>query len=145
MAIRAKIFFRAPITLRRSRGASLRLNRIASPATQSSDPLAVGYLPRTAGIPVAPTISEVVMEMKFVLVNGRTPSPLSSCALCCEPIGEGYLRDVTTRLAYCDHQCYVGHYHVAVAALEQRARCDRDWYAFARNDFYSADPESSFV
>jgi len=30
--------------------------------------------------------------MKFVLVTGRSPRPESFCALCCEPIGEGYLR-----------------------------------------------------
>ncbi len=47
--------------------------------------------------------------MKFVVVNGRTPSPQSFCALCCEPIGESYLRELTTRLSYCDHVCYVGH------------------------------------
>jgi hypothetical protein len=46
--------------------------------------------------------------MKFVVVNGRTPSPQSFCALCCEPIGESYLRELTTRLSYCDHECYVG-------------------------------------
>jgi len=44
--------------------------------------------------------------MKFVLVNGRTPRPQSFCALCCEPIGESYLRELTTRLSYCDHKCY---------------------------------------
>jgi hypothetical protein len=85
------------------------------------------------------------MDMKFVLVNGRTPTRRSLCALCCEPIGEGYLRDITTRLAYCDHRCYVGHHHIAAAALEQRARCEQDQYAFARNDFYSAAPELSFI
>jgi len=30
--------------------------------------------------------------MKFMLVNGRNTDPQSSCALCCEPIGETYLR-----------------------------------------------------
>lgn len=39
---------------------------------------------------------EVAMKMTFVLVNGRTPSPQSFCALCCEPIGESYLRDITS-------------------------------------------------
>ena len=48
--------------------------------------------------------------MKFILVNGRTPRPESFCALCCEPIGETYVREVATRLSYCDHQCYLGHY-----------------------------------
>ena len=60
--------------------------------------------------------------MKFVLVNGRTPNPPSFCALCCEPIGESYLRELTTRLSYCDHQCYLGHCKVAVQALQKRAR-----------------------
>jgi hypothetical protein len=32
--------------------------------------------------------------MKFVLVNGRTPRTQSLCALCCESIGESYLRDI---------------------------------------------------
>ena len=29
--------------------------------------------------------------MQFVLVNERSPRPESSCALCCETIGESYL------------------------------------------------------
>jgi hypothetical protein len=51
--------------------------------------------------------------MKFILVNGRTPRPQSSCALCCEPIEETYLREIATRLSYCDHQCYLGHRKLA--------------------------------
>jgi hypothetical protein len=47
--------------------------------------------------------------MKFVLVNGRTPNPKSHCALCRDPIGETYVRELSTRLSYCDHQCYLGH------------------------------------
>ena len=47
--------------------------------------------------------------MKFVLVNGRTPRPQSFCALCCEAIKESYLRELKTRLSYCDHKCYAGH------------------------------------
>jgi hypothetical protein len=46
--------------------------------------------------------------MKFVLVNDRTPYPQSFCALCCEPIAETYLREIATRLSYCDHGCYLG-------------------------------------
>jgi len=52
--------------------------------------------------------------MKFLLVNGRTPRPQSFCALCCEPIEESYLRELTTRVSYCDHKCYVDHSKVAV-------------------------------
>jgi hypothetical protein len=48
--------------------------------------------------------------MKFVLVKGRTPRPESFCALCCEPIGESYLRELTTRLSYCNYDCYLGQF-----------------------------------
>ena len=60
--------------------------------------------------------------MKFVLVNGRTPMPPSFCALCCESIEESYLRELTTRLFYCDHNCYVGHCKIGVTVLQERAR-----------------------
>ncbi len=60
--------------------------------------------------------------MKFILVNGRTPRPQSFCASCCEPIGESYLRELTTRLSYCDHKCYAGHYKVAAPAHQMHAR-----------------------
>ena len=52
--------------------------------------------------------------MRFVLVNGRTPRTQSFCALCCEPIGESYLRDITAQLAYCNHKCYVDRCKVPV-------------------------------
>jgi hypothetical protein len=47
--------------------------------------------------------------MNFILINGRTPRAESFCALCCEPIAETYLREIATRLSYCDHNCYIGH------------------------------------
>jgi hypothetical protein len=61
-------------------------------------------------------------HMKFVLVNGRTPRPQSFCALCCKPIAESYLRELTTRLSYCDDKCYAGNRKVAVPALQKYAR-----------------------
>ena len=60
--------------------------------------------------------------LKFVLVNGRTPRPASFCALCCESIGESYVRELATRLFYCDHKCYLGHHKLAELALKERAR-----------------------
>jgi hypothetical protein len=60
--------------------------------------------------------------MKFILVNGRSPSPQSFCALCCEPISESYVRDVATRLPYCDQACYHGHRGVGFEALKERAK-----------------------
>ena len=56
--------------------------------------------------------------MKFILVNGRAPRPQPSCAFCCQPIGNGYLRELTTRFSYCDQQCYLGHSELAGRALE---------------------------
>jgi hypothetical protein len=64
--------------------------------------------------------------MKFVLVNGRAPRPQSSCAFCCQPIGDGYLRELTTRLSYCDQQCYLGHSELAARALET-ATTETSW------------------
>ena len=61
-------------------------------------------------------------HMKFILVDGRTPSPQSFCALCCDPIGGSYLREIATRLSYCDHKCYVGHAKDAVPVLQYHAR-----------------------
>ena len=46
--------------------------------------------------------------MRFVLVNGRTPREKSFCPMCCEPIGESYLREIATRLSYCNRECYLG-------------------------------------
>jgi hypothetical protein len=61
--------------------------------------------------------------MKFVLVNGRTPTPRSFCALCCEPIGERYLREIATRLSYCGPKCYIDHCEHAVRSPSKI--CDR--------------------
>jgi hypothetical protein len=59
--------------------------------------------------------------MRFILVNGRTPCRQSSCALCCKPIGTSYLREIATRLPYCDADCYADHFVSAIMALETRA------------------------
>jgi hypothetical protein len=60
--------------------------------------------------------------MRFVLVNGRTPSQQSSCALCRKPIGASYLREIKTQLPYCDDQCYAEQWEGAVLAIENHAR-----------------------
>ena len=60
--------------------------------------------------------------MKFVLVNGRTPNRQTFCALCCDPIGENYLRELATGLSYCDHGCYLGDVKLAVPTLQYHAR-----------------------
>jgi hypothetical protein len=141
-----KVFSGAPNTLV-SGGAHLFSSTHRTSSAQSETPIcrrSVRFR-RQRGLRSVKSGGEVAMKMKFVVVNGRTPSPQSFCALCCEPIGESYLRDITTRHAYCDHQCYVGHCNVTAAAIERRACQEHDRYAFARNEFLSADPESSFV
>ena len=61
--------------------------------------------------------------MKFVLVNGRKPRMQSHCAFCCEPLGEGYVRELTRRrLSYCDHKCYCDHLNVAARRPQAQAR-----------------------
>jgi hypothetical protein len=60
--------------------------------------------------------------MRFVLVNGRTPFRQTFCVLCCEPIDGGYLRDVRTRLCYCDSNCYALHCGNAAVFLGNWAR-----------------------
>ena len=60
--------------------------------------------------------------MKFVLVNGRTPRPQSFCTLCCKPIGESYLRELTTRLSYCDIECYAGNCNAPPLRSKKHAR-----------------------
>jgi hypothetical protein len=60
--------------------------------------------------------------MRFVVVTDRTPRTDAYCALCCEKIAESYVREIGTRLIYCDHLCYGGHVKVAVLALEYHAR-----------------------
>jgi hypothetical protein len=60
--------------------------------------------------------------MQFVLVNGRSPRPQSFCTLCCEPIQQGYVREIATRLSYCGLNCYVDHCSDAARAFENHAR-----------------------
>jgi len=60
--------------------------------------------------------------MTFVVVSDRRPKTPSRCALCCEKIEGGYVRERGTRLLYCDHTCYEGHVKVAALALEYTAR-----------------------
>jgi hypothetical protein len=42
--------------------------------------------------------------------------------MCCEPIGESYLREIATSLSYCDRGCYLGRAMMrTVPALQYRA------------------------
>jgi hypothetical protein len=60
--------------------------------------------------------------VRFILVNGRTPRPTSSCVKCDHPVSACYLREIGTHLIYCDHACYADHCKSAVLLLETRVR-----------------------
>lgn len=61
--------------------------------------------------------------MKFLWVNGRTLRHEAFCAMCCKPLGETYLRELTSRLYYyCNHKCYLAHYKGPFRGLSERAR-----------------------
>jgi hypothetical protein len=71
--------------------------------------------------------------MRFILVNGRTPFRQSVCAMCRMPIGASYLREITTRLPYCDADCYADHCEGAVLALERHAIASHVAVAVSKN------------
>jgi hypothetical protein len=71
--------------------------------------------------------------MKFILVNGRTPCRQSSCTLCGTQIGGSYLREIATRLPYCDPDCYADHCDGAVLALENHAAATYASLAISRD------------
>ena len=59
--------------------------------------------------------------MRFVLVTDRALKG-SCCALCREAIRAEYLRDLGTRLSYCDYHCYSDHLRMSVLRLENHTR-----------------------
>jgi hypothetical protein len=70
--------------------------------------------------------------MKFVWVNDGTPRKQSSCVLCREPIGRGYLRELGTELLYCGHDCYADHCKSAAQALANLARASLSFLALTQ-------------
>ena len=60
--------------------------------------------------------------MRYVLVNGRTPCRRSYCVQCCEPIGAAYLREIGTRLPYCNHDCYAAHCDSVIQLIENQSK-----------------------
>jgi hypothetical protein len=58
--------------------------------------------------------------IRFVLVNDRVPRSDANCALCCKKIEPGYIRDLRSRLVYCNPQCFSGHQKMTMHAALQR-------------------------
>jgi len=44
--------------------------------------------------------------MKFVLVNNMAPRRPSGCVECSQPLGWGYLHDLSSSNRYCGVECY---------------------------------------
>jgi hypothetical protein len=63
--------------------------------------------------------------MRFVLVKERSPRRQAFCVSCDGPIRAGYLREIGTRLTYCNHDCYEDHCQSALSVLESQARVSR--------------------
>ena len=63
---------------------------------------------------------------RFVLVNDRVPRTVQHCELCGGFIEKGYVRDLQTRLIYCDTQCFAGWAagwgHEAALVVKNRGR-----------------------
>jgi hypothetical protein len=60
--------------------------------------------------------------VQFVVVNNRIPCSDQRCALCGSLIEKGYVRDLETRLPYCDTQCFEVRAHEAVRIRRNRGR-----------------------
>lgn len=60
--------------------------------------------------------------MKYVFVSGRVPRGLPKyCANCLTRIGDnGYVREMSTRILYCDHLCMTAHTTLAVTYMEAK-------------------------
>jgi hypothetical protein len=60
--------------------------------------------------------------IRFVLVNNRVPRTDQHCALCGNPIENGYVRDSQTGLICCDTQCFSGWANQAASIVKNRQR-----------------------
>jgi hypothetical protein len=47
-------------------------------------------------------------QTRLGFVSGRIPRTGGHCALCGGIVEKGYVRDLQTRLIYCDAQCFPG-------------------------------------
>ncbi len=68
--------------------------------------------------PARASAGRFLNQIGLILVNDRTPRGDSDCALCGGKIKNGYVRELRTRLFFCDTQCFAGH----AISLKARAR-----------------------
>jgi hypothetical protein len=60
--------------------------------------------------------------MRYICVSGRIPKGLPRfCAFCLTAIGDkGYVRELSTRILYCDHLCLGAHTTLAIEYIEKK-------------------------
>jgi hypothetical protein len=66
--------------------------------------------------------SRVPQAIRFVVVNNRVPCADQHCAVCGGLIEKGYVRDLQTRLIYCDTQCFAGLAHETASGVKDHGR-----------------------
>jgi hypothetical protein len=65
--------------------------------------------------------------MRCVVVNGAKLKSEASCAHCGGKIGEAYVREMGSRLIYCDFRCYSVAVETAVKVLGYRTPAFGAW------------------
>jgi hypothetical protein len=74
--------------------------------------------------------------MRFVLVNGERPRKKISCMLCREPFRAGYLREIGSGKAFCDHDCYLRSFERVEGASPKRAAVSTSESRAQRADYF---------
>ena len=58
--------------------------------------------------------------MRCIIVNGANLKAGAYCANCRNKIGNSYIREIGTRLLYCDFRCYCDAAEMPAAGLDPR-------------------------
>lgn len=59
--------------------------------------------------------------MRCVVVNGARLKAAATCAHCGNQVDASYVREVSTRIVYCDFRCYCAAVETSLRALGYRA------------------------
>jgi hypothetical protein len=69
-------------------------------------------------------MQELPHQIRYVVVNHRTPRADPHCVLCGRGLQSSYVRDLGTNLLYCDPCCLAGHATIkrrSIECLERQA------------------------
>ena len=65
--------------------------------------------------------------MRCIIVNGANLKAEAFCAHCGNKIGDNYIREIGSRLIYCDYRCYSAAFKSSVAVIGYLAPSPRAW------------------